>query len=728
MKRKLVVILLCFSLLPFIGLSQNAKIDSLENILITHKQKDTIRVNAFDELSFLYYRKDIKKAKEYTDKAEALSEELGFIKGKGNALYMRGVLELTQSNFDLSIEYFKNAAQLFTDNGFKKNIAACYNGIGVIYFRQSDYSDALIYFEKALKADEDVGIKRNIPNYLTNIGNINMKIGKYPEAIAYYKKALKQYKEADYTLGISACLKNIASIYNKQGNYPLALEYNSEALSLAEKIQDSLGISNSLNNMSLIYKNQKKYDKALELLNKSLAIHQSRKNNSGIAGVKNNIAAIYMIKEEFNIAVKFLNESLELNRKTESKSQISECLNNLGDCHTSLKNYTGALRYFEEAKKINITIDNQEGLSFSYLGLADCYVDQKKYDEAFPNILKSLEISNRLELLDYQSNAYQLLTEVYENRGDYEKALENHQKFKVLNDSLFNKESTEKIAQLEYEYKYKQALDSASIRELKLTKTVISTSQDLQKSKRNLFLGVIGFLITIIILGGIIFSLKLRHQKAKTQNIAIEQKLLRSQMTPHFIFNSLSVLQGMILNKEDKKSVFYLSKFSKLLRLTLENSRDKLVPLNQELEAVNSYLELQNLEESESYDYTILVDKTIDETLYKIPPMLIQPFIENAIEHAFEDKKENRKIDIQLKCINNELICTIKDNGIGIDAQNGHKRKDKKSLATTITSERLKMLSKDFNIVGSVKIEDRKLYNEEGTLVTLVIPYKKEVA
>ena len=187
-------------------------------------------------------------------------------------------------------------------------------------------------------------------------------------------------------------------------------------------------------------------------------------------------------------------------------------------------------------------------------------MDQKKYDEAFPNILKSLEISNRLELLDYQSNAYQLLTEVYENRGDYEKALENHQKFKVLNDSLFNKESTEKIAQLEYEYKYKQALDSASIRELKLTKTVISTSQDLQKSKRNLFLGVIGFLITIIILGGIIFSLKLRHQKAKTQNIAIEQKLLRSQMTPHFIFNSLSVLQGMILNKEDKKVDFKINR------------------------------------------------------------------------------------------------------------------------------------------------------------------------
>ncbi|MCB0463911.1 MAG: tetratricopeptide repeat protein [Flavobacteriaceae bacterium] len=694
----------------------------------THKQKDTIRVNALDELSYLYHRKDINKAKEYIEKAETLSDEIGFKKGKANAIYMRGVVELMQSNFDLSIKHFENAAQIFSDNGFKKNIAACYNGIGVIYFRQSDYPNALIYFEKALKADQDVGINRNVPNYLTNIGNINMKIGKYPEAIDYYKKALKLYTETDYTLGISACLRNIATIYNKQGNYPLALEYNNEALSLAQKIQDSLGISNSLNNMSLIYKSQKKYDKALELLKKSLAIYESRKNNSGIAVAKNNIANVYIKKEELNTAVKFLKEALELNRKTNSKSQLAECLNNLGYVHTSLKKYDEALEYYEEAKKINAEIDNQSGLSYSYLGLADCFVDQKKYDKAFPNVLKSMEISNKLELLDYQSDAHKLLSEIYQYNGDYKKALENHQQFKILNDSLFNKESIEKITQLEYDYKYKQQIDSLNINELKLTKTIKATSQDLEKTQRNLFLGIIGFLATAIILGSIIFYLKLRNEKTKTQNIAIEQKLLRSQMTPHFIFNSLSVLQGMILNKEDKKSIFYLSKFSKLLRITLENSRDKLVPLNQELEAVNNYLELQNLEASQSYDYTILVDKNIEEDKFKIPPMLIQPFIENAVEHAFEDRKENRKIDIQLTYANDELICTIKDNGIGIDAQNGHKRKDKKSLATTITSERLKMLSKDFNIEGSVKIEDRKHYNEQGTIVTLVIPYKKDIA
>lgn len=104
--------------------------------------------------------------------------------------------------------------------------------------------------------------------------------------------------------------------------------------------------------------------------------------------------------------------------------------------------------------------------------------------------------------------------------------------------------------------------------------------------------------------------------------------------------------------------------------------------------------------------------------------MLIQPFIENAVEHAFSKQKENRKIDVQIKQNDNKLTCTITDNGIGIDSQKEGNRKDKKSLATTITSERLEILAKDLKMQGSVTVEDRRKYNAQGTVVTLIIPYK----
>ncbi len=418
---------------------------------------------------------------------------------------------------------------------------------------------------------------------------------------------------------------------------------------------------------------------------------------------------------------------MKVSKEINFRMQIALCLNNTGDVYLLLDKNSEALKYFEKAKKICLEVDNQRSLCNSYLGIATVYLNQKKYKKALINALKSKELSNKLGLIDYQMDVYELLSKIYESTDKYKKAFINHQQFKILNDSLFNKKNIEKITQIEYEYKYKQKLDSASIRELKLTKTVTTTSQSLEKSQRNLLLGVILFLITTLILAAIIFFLKLRNEKSKTQNIVIEQKLLRSQMTPHFIFNSLSVLQGMILNKEEKKSISYLSKFSKLLRITLENSRDKTVFLSQELTAIENYLALQNLE-NESYQYTILVDDAIDRSLFKIPPMLIQPFVENAIEHAFGNQKENKTIDVHLKYLNKELICTITDNGIGIDSQKEHKNPNKKSLSTTITSERLEILSKDFKMKGSATIEDRQKYNEQGTIVTLVIPHKIQVA
>ena len=398
-------------------------------------------------------------------------------------------------------------------------------------------------------------------------------------------------------------------------------------------------------------------------------------------------------------------------------------MNNIGDVHLRLKDYKAALKFYSEAKLINIEIGDQPGLCNSYLGTASTLVFQKKYKEALDYAIKSKEISDKVGLLDFQSDVNELLSEIYKNLGDYKKAFESHQQFKLFNDSLFNKENIEEIAQIENEYKYKDQLESANNRELKLTQTVKTTSKDLQKSRQDYLYAIIISLLVIMLLGAVIFYLRLRNIKSKTQNIIIEQKLLRSQMTPHFIFNSLSVLQGMILNKEEKKSVMYLSKFSKLLRIILENSRFKTVSLDQELAAIDNYLALQNLE-NQSYHYSIIVDEHIDQHSIEIPPMLIQPFVENSIEHAFGNQIEDKTIAIHVKYSNEQLICTITDNGIGVNTQKESPRKDKNSLSTTITSERLKILSKDFKKKGSISIVDRKVTNESGTLVTLVIPYK----
>ncbi|WP_435263521.1 tetratricopeptide repeat-containing sensor histidine kinase [Tenacibaculum sp. nBUS_03] len=706
--------------------SQNKKIDSLKKELNTHLEKDTVRVKILNHLAYYNYRNNPPQALAYADQAGKLADEIQSVKGKARSFYMKGIVYMEQADFKVAVSNYEEAIKLYNSINDIKSIAGCKNALGVLYNYQGNSMLALKYYKEALAIDIKLGVKMNIPNYLYNIGDIYSDTGKYEDALTNFKKALNVYTKSNNEHGILSCWNAMAIVYIEQGNYPLSLKYHNKSLEVAEKSKDSIGIFQSFNNIGNLYRKQELYDKALSFYNKALAIHQANYNTRNITAIKNNIGSIYSNKKEFTKAIPYFKESVNISRKIKNDKQLAISLVGLGYAYIGIKENSKALMFFEEAKKITESSQKKYDLLSSCIGIANAYYNLKKYNLALVKAEKGLVLANKYKFLIHQRDAYNLLAKINNQLGYYEKAFLSSQQFKILNDSIFNKKNVEKITQLEYEYKYKNELALAEKRELKLTKTVNIKSQNLERTQHNLLLGVIAFLVTTLILGGVIFFLKLRNEKSKTQNIAIEQKLLRTQMTPHFIFNSLSVLQGMILNKEEKTSVSYLSKFSKLLRITLENSRDKMVLLSDELLAIENYLALQNLENA-SYVYNVTVADSIDSSLFKIPPMLIQPFVENAIEHAFVNQKEDRILKVHLDYLSKELICTIIDNGIGVLVQNEKKERNKKSLSTIITSERLKILAKDFKMKGSVVIEDRQKYNAQGTIVTLSIPHIKEV-
>ncbi|WP_345192272.1 tetratricopeptide repeat protein [Algibacter agarivorans] len=708
-------------------LSQNVEIDSLKLVLQNHKENDTTRVNLLYKLAFDNFQRDLKLTKSYLGEAKALSNNLNYIKGKAKVSYLKGILESRKSNYEESLDFFKRSLKHYESIQDQSGIAAIYRAFGITHYLQAQYKEALVYYKKASEIHKDLGEKKELIDDLNVVANVYTVTAKYDEAILNYKEALKQHKLIDNKEGISSVHGNLGVLYKTQGNYPLAIDYYNKSLEYNINIGDTLGIARKLNNLGDVYNSIRKYDTALEYHNQSLGYSKKTGNKRLIAVNNGNIGNIYLHTKKYDKALEYYNIALEISQEINYQKQISINFHNIGEINVLINKPLIARENFIKAKDVSQKIDFKHVLSTSYLGISETYIREKKYKKALSFAQKGKKIADEHGLLESQKKASELLSEIYENLGSYKKALLNYQQFKILNDSLFNKENIEKIAQIEHEYKYKQALDSASIREFQLTKKITATNKDLEKSQRNYLWSVIGVLMVSMLLGSVIFYQKLRHAKAKTQNVEIEQKLLRSQMTPHFIFNSLSVLQGMILNKEAKKSVNYLSKFSKLLRITLENSRDKTVSLSEELKAIQNYLTLQNLE-NDSYQSTLLLEDTIDVPRFEVPPMLIQPFVENIIEHAFVDETDNRKIDIRLTFVNQKLICTITDNGIGYKYQKPNKNRNKKSLSTTITSERLKILSKDFKMEGSVTVEDRKKYNEQGTIVTLVIPHKRLVA
>ncbi len=214
----------------------------------------------------------------------------------------------------------------------------------------------------------------------------------------------------------------------------------------------------------------------------------------------------------------------------------------------------------------------------------------------------------------------------------------------------------------------------------------------------------------------------------KVEMSKIELKALRSQMNPHFIFNSLNSIQHYIFNTRSDEAIKYLNKFARLVRVILNNSEKPTVTVGEDLEALKLYLELEQMRFEEKFDFEVKVDDSVDPDYDIMPPLLMQPYVENAILHGLNPLPHKGKLSIDLQSKNNFLICTIKDNGIGREKSNEIRRtmpqNKHKSLGMKITEDRLKILNEINRSQLSVIITDLKdaQGNATGTQVQLFVP------
>jgi hypothetical protein len=231
-------------------------------------------------------------------------------------------------------------------------------------------------------------------------------------------------------------------------------------------------------------------------------------------------------------------------------------------------------------------------------------------------------------------------------------------------------------------------------------------------------------------------SLKKKHEVEKKvleiekQIFELEQKALRLQMNPHFIFNSLNAIQSFVISNDTEKAIPYLAKFSHLMRMILANSSESYIPLKDELRALKYYMDLEKLRFDDSFDYTIEIDEVIDEDFVEIPPMILQPYVENAIIHGLNHKEERGKLELKFKLNKRSLTCTIEDNGIGrerarqIREQSGIRRQPRGMM---ITRERLEIMKRQNKEDFSVDVEDLKDPdgNAAGTRVSISMHYRE---
>jgi len=236
----------------------------------------------------------------------------------------------------------------------------------------------------------------------------------------------------------------------------------------------------------------------------------------------------------------------------------------------------------------------------------------------------------------------------------------------------------------------------------------------------------IGALVVIISLFLLLFFQR-KRLTAEQKSILMEQRLLRAQMNPHFLFNSLASIQNYIINEKTDQASIYLSRFSQLVRNILDNSVEEYVPLEKEIETVQNYLELQKVRYAGKFDYNIDIDPAIDIDIVQIPPMLAQPFIENSIEHGIKYRETPGHIDIRFRLEDSLIRFEVEDDGVGREKAHEIETRQKtkhRSMATSITHDRLMSINRKLKRKIRMEIVDLKDASGEGcgTKVMFGIP------
>lgn len=630
------------------------------------------------------------------------------------------LLEAQHTKID-SLQKLLNTAQ--TDTSQLKTL----NVLVSEYINTGNYEQARKYAEQALQQAEKLKHKKGLATAFISIGNINMYQGNYEQALDNYSRSLAIQEEIGDQKGMATSYGNIGIIHQHQGSYQKALENYLKALNIREIINDKKGIAASYHQIAGIYLQMGNYDKSLEKYYESLKIREEIGDKRGIAASYNNIGNNYDLMGDYEKALENHLKSLKIREETGDKKGLGDSYANLGVIYDKQNKNEKALNSYIKALDINKEIGYKYGIAASYLNIGSIHMKVGKLEEANQYLSRPLALFKEIGDKEGIKETYALLSDLFEKKEDYKQSLTYHKLFSGTQDSLLKEKSSKQIADLTARYETEKKDKEILIKEKELQ------DQGLKISRMSIYILILLILVMCISFIGYIIVRKNKHE-ALYQTIKLEQKLLQSQMSPHFIFNSLSAIQNFIFQNKNEAAVEYLARLAKLVRMILENSRQEYVTLDKETNMLELYMELQSARFKNRFNYTIDIDPELSPDMIAIPPMLAQPFIENSIEHGIMHKEGIGNIKIVFKEESDMLLFEVTDDGVGrekakeISAQSSIKKKHV-SLATKITEERLENINKSLNRKNKIKLNIIDLKDENGnasgTTVKFYIPFKE---
>ncbi|MFD0796044.1 tetratricopeptide repeat protein [Maribacter chungangensis] len=561
---------------------------------------------------------------------------------------------------------------------------------------------------------------------LGELGRTYRNISNYSKAIQLHQEALAIANAANNIELKISNLNYLGVVYRRTSSVRTAMDFNQQALELAEAIKTpSEGIKRSinvsLNSIGNLYLTLKQYDLAISYFERSMKLEAELNNILGLAINHQNIGKCQEEMGMLDKAMENYTTSLSYNNTLNNDMGRVICKNSIAKVYIKKEQYQEALTLLKETIPMAVQMGNSFIIARLYnnLGWAQLLVNQN--ENAEKSLLEGYAVAEDHDLRDELAQASHLLAQLYEVKEDYQKALNYQTKAVNLDQEILNDGTIRYVNDILFRYDYEKKGNEIAV----LAKQNEIVNLKLRKNRTLLLIGV----LSLILLTGILYILYRQYQLSNEKKmLTLEQTMLRSQMNPHFLFNSLNSIKLYIINNEKKNAVHYLNKFSKLVRKILEASSQREIPLAEELETVELYMNIENIRFSNEINFKINVHEAIDAHTVKIPSLILQPFLENALWHGLSSKEGEKRIILDVTPGEDGFInIAITDNGVGRDMAEKIKEGKvlkRKSIGIDITKERLANFSKDYQNSFHVEIID--IYDDSnspaGTKILLHIP------
>jgi tetratricopeptide (TPR) repeat protein len=625
--------------------------------------------------------------------------------------------------------------------------------IGLSHF--SVFSQNIDSLEQLLNRPEDT-VKVNLLNRLSEI---HTAAGRYEKSESLAIEAQAMAKKINYLLGLHWSYRHLYLNANAKAQFTQCLSLINKSIETAEDLErmdlivesklilatvlgnmdfDAQAIKVSLEACSLATKLNNKEITATAFRHLSSAYHEignyrlsidydllavnllNDLNDAGtVAIVYSNIGLAYSRMRKFDSAIYYHKKAIETYEKAGEVRNMAYLLAMCGKTYTQSNNFEGALVYFNKAilwhknKRPAITT-----YAFCLLNISEIILKQSKkqeislqvnYTKLTQDLEEAIKLFKSYDNFPYLLRGYTAMQEISERTGNYKMANEYSKEIMTVKDSVNNREQKQKRDELMVQHQVKE--NEQKISQLKQ-----------KTSTYNIIVSLLVGLVSVSILSGFLFvsrqKLRYKNEKieAERQKLELKKKIygseikaLRSQMNPHFIFNCLNTIHDKVLSGHSTEATKYIGDFGMLLRKVLSNSDYSFISLKDEIATLELYLNIESVRFDDKFKWEIKVDSKIDADSIELPPMLIQPILENAIHHGLLSMKSGGILTIHFLRQENKLICLVEDNGVGIEnkkKQTSVSNNQRKSKGGVLINDRLAILNQAHNLNATLQTWD----------------------